>query len=142
MQVYCGISVEDADAPSVYAKRLAQDLTRETPQQVTAKMAKAERPGRIFIDWSQNNPHKTTICPYSLRGRDQPTVATPVTWQEVQSCTVPDDLIFTADDVLDRVAIHGDLMGDMPPRSHTASDGARPLTRRIHQFAAGGAFGE
>src|SRR5439155_3048387 len=110
MQVYAGIATDRADVPSAYAKRLAQQLARETPDAVTAMMAKARRAGKVFIDWSQNNPAKTTIAPYSLRGRDQPTVSTPLTWDEVRTCQKPEDLAFTADDVLDRVGELGDLL--------------------------------
>ncbi|RSD25043.1 DNA ligase D [Amycolatopsis eburnea] len=110
MQLYCGIAAGDPAAPSAYAKRLAQRLAKETPETVTAVMAKAQRPGRVFIDWSQNNPAKTTVAPYSLRGRDHPTVSTPVTWAEVRACRHVSHLTFTADDVLDRVAEHGDLL--------------------------------
>ncbi|MEU3624853.1 DNA ligase D [Amycolatopsis coloradensis] len=109
LQLYCAIDTEDPAAPSAYAKRLAQRLARETPDRVTAVMAKAQRTGRVFIDWSQNNPAKTTITPYSLRGRDQPTVATPVTWAEVGACRRAEQLRFTADDVLGRVDELGDL---------------------------------
>lgn len=123
MQVYCAIHTDDPQAPSAYAKTLAQRLARETPDRVTATMAKAARTGRVFIDWSQNNPHKTTIAPYSLRGREHPTVATPVTWDEVQSCEEIADLTFTAEDVLHRVAADGDVIADLtrdhaplPPR--------------------------
>ncbi|QXV57355.1 non-homologous end-joining DNA ligase [Amycolatopsis sp. TNS106] len=113
LQLYCAIDTADPTAPSAYAKRLAQRLARETPDRVTAVMTKAQRTGRVFIDWSQNNPAKTTITPYSLRGRDQPTVATPVTWAEIQACSRPDRLVFTADDVLERVAEHGDLFAGL-----------------------------
>jgi bifunctional non-homologous end joining protein LigD len=109
MQVYCGIHTQDAQAPSAYAKALALRLAKQTPDHVTATMAKAARNGRVFIDWSQNNPHKTTIAPYSLRGREHPTVATPVTWDEVRACRQPEMLTFTADDVLRRVDELGDL---------------------------------
>jgi bifunctional non-homologous end joining protein LigD len=67
----------------------------------------------VFIDWSQNNPAKTTIAPYSLRGRDRPTVSTPVTWAEVRACRAGGRLTFTADDVLDRVADLGDLLAGL-----------------------------
>ncbi|WP_439379178.1 DNA ligase D [Amycolatopsis lexingtonensis] len=113
MQLYCGIATADPAAPSAYAKRLAQRLAKETPDTVTAVMAKAQRPGRVFIDWSQNNPAKTTVAPYSLRGRDHPTVSTPVTWDEVRACRHVSHLTFTADDVLDRVAEHGDLLAGL-----------------------------
>ncbi|ANZ43219.1 ATP-dependent DNA ligase [Lentzea guizhouensis] len=109
MQVYAGIDVASARSPSAYAKALAVAFEREAPGLVTATMSKARREGRVFIDWSQNNPAKTTIAPYSLRGRDSPTVATPVTWDEVRGCRRVEQLTFTADDVLDRVPALGDL---------------------------------
>nr|WP_052685536.1 hypothetical protein [Lentzea aerocolonigenes] len=82
---------------------------REAPQQVTATMAKSQREGKVFIDWSQNNPAKTTISPYSLRGRDEPNVATPITWDEVHGCETAEQSMFTAENVLDRVSVVGDL---------------------------------
>ena len=66
----------------------------------------------MFVDWSQNTEFKTTVCVYSLRARPEPTVSTPLTWDEVENVTVsrdPDDLVFTSSDVLERVAEHGDL---------------------------------
>jgi bifunctional non-homologous end joining protein LigD len=113
MQLYCGIRTDDPAAPSAYAKRLAQQLARETPGAVTAVMAKAQRTGRVFIDWSQNNPAKTTVAPYSLRGREHPTVSTPVTWEEVRACGHVEQLTFTADEVLDRLDAHGDLLSGL-----------------------------
>ncbi|WP_086667091.1 DNA ligase D [Lentzea kentuckyensis] len=109
MQVYAGIETTNAQAPSAYAKAIAVAFEQETPQQVTATMTKARREGKVFIDWSQNNAAKTTIAPYSLRGRDEPTVATPVTWDEVRDCRKPEQLVFTADDVLERADDIGDL---------------------------------
>jgi bifunctional non-homologous end joining protein LigD len=76
-------------------------------------MTKSLRPGKVFIDWSQNNSSKTTIAPYSLRARVRPTVSTPVTWDEVAACREPADLVFTAADVPDRVASLGDLWGPL-----------------------------
>jgi bifunctional non-homologous end joining protein LigD len=64
------------------------------------------RPGKVFIDWSQNNAAKTTVAAYSLRARPAPTASTPVTWDEVAGCRTADDLRFTADDVLSRVLGH------------------------------------
>jgi bifunctional non-homologous end joining protein LigD len=109
MQLYAGIETERRGQPSEYAKALAEGLAAQTPDLAVAKMAKNLRRGRVFIDWSQNNPAKTTIAPYSLRGRDRPTVSTPVTWEEVRACRRPADLTFTADDVLDRVEDGPDL---------------------------------
>ncbi|MEV4049637.1 non-homologous end-joining DNA ligase [Amycolatopsis sp. NPDC049688] len=123
MQLYAAISTTDPTAPSAYAKKLAQQLARETPDTVTAVMAKNQRNGRVFIDWSQNNPAKTTIAPYSLRGRDHPTVSTPITWAEVENCSHVTHLTFTADDVLDRVQQHGDLLGPL-------GDSETPLPER------------
>jgi bifunctional non-homologous end joining protein LigD len=97
----------------VYAKRLAQQLARETPDTVTAVMVKARRAGKVFIDWSQNNPAKTTVSPYSLRGREHPTAATPLTWDEVRTCRRAAELTFTADDVLVRIARLGDLFAGL-----------------------------
>jgi len=103
---------QDASATSEYAKRLAEALARETPEAVTAVMAKDRRHGKVFVDWSQNNTAKTTVAPYSLRARaahGSPTVSTPLTWDEVEGCTDPEELVFSPEDVLARIAEHGDL---------------------------------
>ena len=74
-------------------------------------MKKSCAAGKVFVDWSQNDEHKTTVCVYSLRARAQPTVSTPLRWDEVEAVTEsrdPDDLVFTSADVLARVAEHGD----------------------------------
>ena len=77
-------------------------------------MTKAVRPGKIFVDWSQNAHHKTTIAPYSLRARPEPTVSTPVSWDEVAACAEGEvELRFEAADVLARVAEHGDLFAPL-----------------------------
>ena len=92
-----------------FARATGQLIERDMPDRVTTTMAKSARPGKIFIDWSQNSRHKTTIAPYSLRARPEPTVSTPVTWDEVSDCADGQPLYFTAPDVLERVAEHGDL---------------------------------
>jgi bifunctional non-homologous end joining protein LigD len=109
MQLYADWDCREE--PSVYAKRLAQLLEKEHPKEVVSVMAKKARPGKVFIDWSQNNPAKTTIAPYSLRARERPTVSTPLLWKEVEGCERPEDLVFTAPDVLARVEKRGDLFG-------------------------------
>ena len=93
------------------AKEVAEDLQKERPKLVTATMAKARRSGKVFLDWSQNAGSKTTISPYSLRGRERPTVATPVTWDEVSAgAEDPWGLEqFGFEEVLRRVEDHGDL---------------------------------
>ncbi|MBC8092942.1 MAG: ATP-dependent DNA ligase [Pseudonocardia sp.] len=110
MQLYLPVTVSRAEQTSEFAKALAEELAGDDPRRVTAVMAKARRQGRIFVDWSQNNPHKTTIASYSLRGRARPTVATPVTWDEVRACRRVEDLVFTHADLPARIAEHGDLM--------------------------------
>ncbi|GAA2094923.1 non-homologous end-joining DNA ligase [Actinomadura alba] len=93
-----------------YARKAAERLERDHPDLVVSQMAKRLRKGKIFVDWSQNNPAKTTVAPYSLRAAPWPTVSTPVTWAEVEECREPEDLRFVADEVLDRVDEHGDLL--------------------------------
>ena len=89
-------------------------MERQLAGRVTTVMAKVERPGKVFVDWSQNAHHKTTIAPYSLRARHDPTVSTPVTWDEVERCAADGvELRFEAADVLERVEQHGDLFADV-----------------------------
>jgi len=93
-----------------FALAAGQVLEKQQPQRVTTVMAKARRPGKIFVDWSQNAHHKTTIAPYSLRARPDPTVSTPVSWDEVEACAEGEvELRFEAADVLERVEELGDL---------------------------------
>ena len=109
MQLYARIDGLTAAQASDLARGYAERLERERPRQVTSRMTKTLRSGRIFIDWSQNNGKKTTVAPYSLRAREHPTVSTPVTWDEVAACTEVADLTFTADDLPARIETHGDL---------------------------------
>jgi len=95
-----------------FARALAERLEREHPEQVVSRMRKALRKGKVLIDWSQNDQHKTTVNVYSLRARERPTVSTPVTWQEVNAAVESDDphsLSFDSDAVLKRVERQGDL---------------------------------
>ncbi len=95
---------------TVLAKRVAQQLEKTMPALVTSTMTKSLRAGKIFLDWSQNNGAKTTIAPYSLRGREQPTVAAPRTWAELDD---PSLRQLRYDEVLDRVARDGDLLAPL-----------------------------
>ena len=89
---------------------VGQVMERQLPGRVTTVMAKSERPGKVFVDWSQNALHKTTIAPYSLRARPKPTVSTPVTWDEVDDTAAGRIVLsFDAPAVLDRVEELGDL---------------------------------
>jgi bifunctional non-homologous end joining protein LigD len=92
-----------------YARRLAERLEREHPRLVVSNMRKALRGGKVLVDWSQNNAAKTTVVVYSLRARERPTVSTPVSWREVESCRRPEELVFLSGDVLERVERLGDL---------------------------------
>ncbi|MBX6749870.1 MAG: non-homologous end-joining DNA ligase [Micromonosporaceae bacterium] len=94
-----------SDEVTAYAKQVAEDLATALPDLVTARMAKHLRPGKIFVDWSQNSAAKTTIAPYSLRAAPTPTVSAPVDWSEVERGTVRP---LEAGEVLDRLNRHGD----------------------------------
>ena len=101
-----------ADGVKAFAKAVAELLEAEEPGLVVSRQAKALRRGKVLVDWSQNDEHKTTISVYSLRARAQPTVSTPISWEEVRVCAGsrdPEQLVFTADDVLARVSAEGDL---------------------------------
>jgi bifunctional non-homologous end joining protein LigD len=115
MQLYAGLPGEmDSETVKEVAMQLAQELTKRHPDLVLWKMTKSLRPGKVFIDWSQNTFHKTTVCPYSLRGRQTPTVAAPRTWEEVEAGAEDgslEQLMF--DEVLERVARDGDLLADL-----------------------------
>jgi bifunctional non-homologous end joining protein LigD len=106
MQVSAPVSVDDPELTSTYAHAVAKRLEKQLPDLVVSRMSKSLRPNKIFVDWSQNNPAKTTVAPYSLRARATPTVSTPLTWEEVER---GGHLSFTAAEVLDRVDEHGDL---------------------------------
>lgn len=103
-----------SEESSALAKEVAEELQRQHPGLVTATMTKSRRTGKVFLDWSQNAGSKTTVCPYSLRGRERPTVAAPVSWAEVEGGAEDplglEQLRF--EEVLERVQEHGDLFGD------------------------------
>ncbi|HSV68143.1 MAG TPA: non-homologous end-joining DNA ligase [Mycobacteriales bacterium] len=110
MQVYAPIAPAPDAATSAYAKDLAQRLEATHPTLVLSRMTRSLRPGKVFVDWSQNNAAKTTVAPYSLRAVAQPTVSTPLRWAEVESGR---PLRFTAGEVLARVEEHGDLFAGL-----------------------------
>jgi bifunctional non-homologous end joining protein LigD len=109
IQVYVPLNIEDVDydhGTKALSKALARHLEAQHPKLIVSQQKKELRKGKVLIDWSQNDEHKTTVGVYSLRARDQPTVSTPVTWDELEA---PDALVFEASDVLERVEQHGDL---------------------------------
>jgi bifunctional non-homologous end joining protein LigD len=117
LQVYVPLNTKVTfDQTKALSLALAQYLEREHSDLVLSKMAKALRKGKVFVDWSQNDEHKTTICVYSLRAREEPTVSTPVTWKEVENCLKKkkaDLLKFRSDQTLARVKKLGDLFEDV-----------------------------
>jgi bifunctional non-homologous end joining protein LigD len=114
LQQYVPLNTEGVtfQETSEFALAIGQMLERSDPSLVTTNMGKEHRPGRVFVDWSQNSFTKTTIAVYSLRARPRPTVSTPLSWDEVEAAIEGGDptvLRFDATDVLDRVDAHGDL---------------------------------
>jgi bifunctional non-homologous end joining protein LigD len=114
MQVYVPLNSKKVnyEVTKPFAKAIAQLLEKETPDKVLSKMKKVEREGKVFVDWSQNHPSKTTVAVYSLRARERQTASTPVTWDEVEETADSGDgkkLVFEADAVIDRIEKHGDL---------------------------------
>ena len=113
LQVYVPLNTAVTyDQTKDLSRALAQHLEAEHVGLVTSNMSKAVRKGKVFVDWSQNDEHKTTICVYSLRAREEPTVSTPVTWDEVENCVKKKKaelLKFRSDRVLARVEKLGDL---------------------------------
>jgi bifunctional non-homologous end joining protein LigD len=99
-----------------FAKRVAEVLEQRMPDLVTSRMTKTRRSGKVFVDWSQNDEHKTTVNVYSVRARERQTVSTPVTWEEVADCRRtgdPEMLVFDTDEVIDRHARLGDLFAPL-----------------------------
>ncbi len=128
MQVYVPLNGEVSyEQTKPYARAVARALESSEPDLVTSQMKKALRPGKVFIDWSQNNATKTTVAVYSLRARPTPTSSTPLLWDEV-SGTVdagdPDGLRFTSDQVLKRVDEHGDLFAPVLELQQTLPSGS------------------
>ena len=113
LQLVAALSGLTSEQATDLALGMAERLEHEHPAMIVSRMTKRLRPGKVLIDWSQNNAAKTTVAPYSLRAMARPTVSTPVTWDEVGGCSRPEDLVFTSDDVLERVAGHGDLLASL-----------------------------
>jgi bifunctional non-homologous end joining protein LigD len=106
LQVYVPLNTDVTyEQTKPFARQVAQALESRYPDRITSSMAKKERRGKVLVDWSQNDWHKSTVCAYSLRAREQPTVSTPVTWDEVEAGRLDYDQA----DVRARVQEHGDL---------------------------------
>lgn len=121
-----------SERATAYARTLAVEAAAALPDLVVHKMTKSLRPGKVFIDFSQNAAAKTTAVAYTLRARPTPTVSAPVTWDEIAECTDPRQLTFLFDEIAPRLAGHGDLLAPLldPGR-------ARPLPRATSPRAPG-----
>ncbi|TDT33710.1 non-homologous end-joining DNA ligase [Naumannella halotolerans] len=113
LQVAAAIAPTDGQRARDYVRELAAAMVRQHPKLFVDQMAKAVRDQRIFLDYNQNQTFRNTIAPYSLRGRAEPRVATPVTWDEVAAVDTPEALRFGPEEVLRRVAKSGDLAHDL-----------------------------
>ena len=113
LQIYVPLNTSTTyDATKLFAHALAQLLEHDHPELVLSEMSKQARTGKVFVDWSQNDEHKTTIAVYSLRARERPTVSTPVSWEEVERALKKKDarlLVFEAAQVVARFEKMGDL---------------------------------
>ncbi len=124
MQVYVPLNRPDVsyEQTKPFARAVADVLAHSRPKLVVSHMVKAARRGKVLIDWSQNDEHKTTVSVYSPRAGQTPTVSTPVTWEEVAACREQEDqalLRFTPAQVLDRVREHGDLFAEVVSLNQT-----------------------
>lgn len=135
LQIYVPLNTKTSyEQTKSFAHAVARLLEQEHPELVVSDMKKAVRTNKVFVDWSQNDEHKTTISVYSLRAREHPTVSTPVTWEEVEQALKKKDagqLVFEAKDVLARVEKMGDLF-----------DPVLKLTQKLPQLAGVAATSE
>jgi bifunctional non-homologous end joining protein LigD len=140
LQIYVPLNTKTSyEETKSFAHAIARLLEQEHPDLVVSDMKKAVRTNQVFVDWSQNDEHKTTISVYSLRARERPTVSTPVEWREVEDALKKKDaarLVFEAKDVLARVEKMGDLFAPVQKlKQHLpqlAGLGASPPADREH----------
>jgi bifunctional non-homologous end joining protein LigD len=120
LQVYFPLNVETSYAETKpLALAVAQLLERQHPELVVSSMRKDLRAGKVLVDWSQNDEHKTTVCAYSLRARERPTVSTPIEWEELDAALAagaPERLVFDSETVVARVEERGDLFAPVLER--------------------------
>ena len=113
LQAYVPLNTPtDYDQTKPFARAVAELLAKQHPDRVVSVMTKELRGGKVFVDWSQNDEHKTTACVYSLRARERPTVSTPLAWDEVEQALGAgraEQLSFECSEVIERVAQRGDL---------------------------------
>ncbi|MFI1564799.1 non-homologous end-joining DNA ligase [Streptomyces sp. NPDC020490] len=113
LHLLAAVAPAPSEQVSDYARRLAVEAERAMPRLVVHRMTRSLRPGKVFVDWSQNAARKTTAAAYTLRARPEPTVSAPVTWREVEDCGAPAQLTFRAPDIAPRVQDYGDLLAPL-----------------------------
>jgi bifunctional non-homologous end joining protein LigD len=122
LQVYVPLNTATSyEKTKPFARAVAKLLQRRFPGEVVSNMLKSLRKGKVLVDWSQNDDHKTTVSVYSLRAKDAPTVSTPVTWQEIESAVKEKStasLVFESEALLKRVAKVGDLFAPVLTLKH------------------------
>ena len=113
LQLYVPLNTKVGyDVTGPFAHSVARLLEEREPDAVVSRMKKELRGGKVLIDWSQNDDHKTTVAPYSLRAKERPSVSTPVTWEEIEGALKagdPEKLFFSPEEILARIEKHGDL---------------------------------
>jgi bifunctional non-homologous end joining protein LigD len=136
LQIYVPLNTPTSyDATKMFAHALAQLLAQEHPKAVVSDMKKTIRTGKVFVDWSQNDEHKTTVAVYSLRARERPTVSTPVTWDEIERALKKKDanlLVFEAKTTIARFEKMGDLFNPVLDLKQKLPD----LKKAVPQAAA------
>ncbi len=138
LQISCPISPTRAETVVRYAAQVSAELARQRPDLFVTTIAKDARQGRIYLDTLVNKAARSCVCAYSLRGRDRPAVATPISFEELAAAAGPEDLRFSPDQVLERVARHGDLFAPVlaeGPSLPVADEppAVRPQRRRCNQ---------
>jgi bifunctional non-homologous end joining protein LigD len=113
IQLYAALAPCRSRDAWAYVRRLNATMAKSNPDVFVSAMSVEQRRGRIYLDYNQNLAARNTIAPYSMRGRPVPSVAAPVTWEELGAVSAPDDLRFSPEQVLERVAEHGDLAADL-----------------------------
>ncbi|MFF4703616.1 non-homologous end-joining DNA ligase [Streptomyces sp. NPDC001288] len=121
LHLLAGVRGASSERVSEYARELAVAAERALPHLVVSRMTRSLRPGKVFVDWSQNAGRKTTATPYTARARREPAVSTPVTWEEVAGCGRAADLVFRAGDIAARVERYGDLLAPLLDPERAAS---------------------
>jgi len=110
LHLYAPLTGVTAEQARELGRTIAVHLENQHPESALSSMTKADRIGKVFVDWSQNTHAKTTVAPYSLRSTPEPAASTPVTWEQLAAARKPGDLRFTPEQTLEQVARYGDLM--------------------------------